>query len=152
MPFELCNAPATFQREINWSLPHLLGLELVNKTDIDIGEGDRMVLVAYIDDILIATTGSLPKHHSQGSIVFQLVMDNPMWIEIDKCVFETMETTFLGFVVNQSGLCMDHEKAKAIIECPRPPSKKDVQQLLGLWNFYRRFSQDCSGIVSPITN
>jgi len=65
MPFGLCNAPATFQREINRILRPLLGLELVIKTDVHIDDDNGMVVVAYIDDILIATKGSLEKHHKQ---------------------------------------------------------------------------------------
>jgi hypothetical protein len=59
MPFGLCNPPATVQREINRILWPLLGLELVLKPDVDVNEDERMVVVAYIDDIFIATKGSL---------------------------------------------------------------------------------------------
>jgi len=152
MPFGLCNAPATFQREINRILRPFLGLELVIKTDIHVDEDEGMVVVAYIDDILIATKGSLDKHQKQVSNVFQLLMDNNMCIEIDKCVFDAQEMTFLGFVVSGSGLQMDPEKARAIVDWPRPTSRKEVQQLLGLWNFYRRFIHHFSGLVSPITD
>jgi len=152
MPFGLCNAPATFQREINRILRPLLGIELVIKTATHIDEDEGMVVAAYIDDILIATTGSLNKHHRQVSKVFQLLMDNNMCIEIDKCVFEASETTFLGFIVSGSGLRMDPEKARAIVDWPRPMSRKEVQQLLGLWKFYRRFIHNFSALVSPITD
>jgi len=152
MPFELCNAPATFQREINRILRPVLGLELVIKTDIHVDEDEGMVLVAYIDDILIATKGSLEKHHKQVSKVFQLLMDNTMCIEIDKCVFDTTETAFLGFIVSGTGLRMDPEKPRAIVDWPRPKSRKEVQQLLGLWNFYQRFIHNFSAIISPISD
>jgi len=152
MAFGLCNAPATFQREINRILRPLLGLELVIRTDIHIDNDEGMVVVAYIDDILIATKGSLEKHHRQVSKVFQQLMDNKMCIEIDTCIFNATRTTFLGFLVSGTGLEMDPEKAKAIVDWPRPTSRKEVQQLLGLWNFYRRFIQNFSGIVSPITD
>jgi len=75
-----------------------------------------------------------------------------MCIEIDKCVFDGSETIFLGFVVSGSGLRMDPDKAKAIVDWPRPKSRKEVQQLLGLLNFHRRFISNFSGIVSPITD
>jgi hypothetical protein len=152
MPFGLCNAPATFQREINRILRPLLAIELVIKTDVHIDEDDGMVVVAYIDNILIAMKGSLQKHHRQVSKVFQLLMDNHMCIEIDKCVFDVSETPFLEFVVSGSGLRMDPEKASAIVDWPRPTSRKEVQQLLGLWNFYRRFIHNFSAILSPITD
>ena len=152
MPFGLCNAPATFQREINRILRPLLGLQLVIRTDVYIDEDDGKVVVAYIDGILIATKGSLDKHHRQVSKVFQLLMDKHMCVEIDKCIFDASETTFLGFIVSGSGLKMDPEKARAIVDWPRPTSRKEVQQLLGLWNFYRRFIHNLSGLVSPITN
>ena len=152
MPFGLCNAPATFQGEINMILRPLLGLELVIKTDTHIDEDGGMVVVAYIDDILIATKGSLDKHHKQVSRVFQLLMDNEMCIEKDKCVFDTSETAFLRFIVSGSRLQMDPEKARAIVDWPRPTSRMEVQQLFGLWNFYRRFIHNFSGLVSPITD
>jgi hypothetical protein len=116
MPFALCTAPATFQREINRILRPLLGLELVIKTDVHIDEDEGMVVVAYIDDILIATKGPLEKHHKQILKVFQLLMDNLMCIEIDKCIFDSSETPFLGIIVTGTGLKIDPEKARAITD------------------------------------
>jgi len=59
MPFGLTNAPTPFQREINRILRPLLGIEFVIKTDVNIEEDAGMVVVAYVDDIVIATKGSL---------------------------------------------------------------------------------------------
>jgi hypothetical protein len=70
-----------------------------------------MVVVAYIDDILIPTKGSLQKHHRQVTKVFQLLMENKLCIEIDKCIFDATRTPFLGFIVSGEGLEMDPEKA-----------------------------------------
>jgi len=152
MPFGLTNAPATFQREINRILRPLLGMELVINTKEEIDKDGGMVVVAYIDDILIATKGSIDKHHIQVGKVFQLLMDNNMCVEIDKCVFDAEEVPFLGFIVSGKALKMDSAKAKAIVNWPRPTNKKEVQQILGLWNFYRRFIAGYAGIVSPITD
>jgi hypothetical protein len=47
---------------------------------------------------------------------------------------------------------MDPDIAKAIVDWPQPNSRKEVQQLLGLRNWYRRFIHIFSGIVSLITD
>jgi len=47
---------------------------------------------------------------------------------------------------------MDPDKAKAIVDWPRPISRKEVQEILSLWNFYRRCIHNFSAIVSPITD
>jgi len=127
-------------------------MELVINTKEEIDKDGGMVVVAYIDDILIAMKGSIDKHHSQVGKVFQLLMDNNMCVEIDKCIFDAQEVPFLGFIASGKGLRMDPEKAKAIVDWPRPTNKKDVQQILGLWNFYQRFVPGYAEIVSPITD
>jgi len=84
MPFGLTNAPATFQREVNRILRPVLGIELVINRKIELDEDQGMVVVAYIDDILIATKGSIHKHRRQVGKVFDLLLENIMCLEIDK--------------------------------------------------------------------
>jgi len=127
-------------------------MELVLDSKVAVDNDGGMVVVVYIDDILLATKGSLDKHHRQVSKVFQLLMDNHMCIEIDKCIFDVKEVPFLGFIVSGTGLRMDPEKTKAIVDWPRPTTVKEVQQILGLWNFYRRFIPSYAAIVAPITD
>jgi hypothetical protein len=79
-------------------------------------------------------------------------MYNHLCIKINKCVIDTTEASFLGFIVSGTGLKMDPEKARAIVQWPRPTSMKKVKQMLGLWNFYRRLIHNVSAIVSPITD
>jgi len=152
MPFGLTKAPATFQREINRILRTLLRMELVIDTKLAIDDDGGMVVVAYIDDILIATKGCLENHHCQVSKAFQLLMDNHTFVEIDKCIFNVREVPFLGFIVSGSGLQMDPENAGAIVNWPCPTNVKEVHQLLGLWNFYHRFVPGYAAIVAPITD
>jgi hypothetical protein len=151
-PFGLTNAAATFQREINRILRPVLGIELVINREIHVDKDNRMVVVAYIDDIIIATKGSVDKRRRQVGKVFDLLLENKMCIEIDKCVFEQQEASFLGFIVSGETIRMDPAHAQDIVDWPRPTKQKEVQQILGLWNFYRRFIPNYAQIVAPITD
>lgn len=118
MPFQLTNALATVQHKINRILLSLLGISLEINTEQAIDKDDCMVVVACIDDILIATKESIEKHHSHVSKVFQLLKDNHMCIECDTCIFNATEVMFLGCLVNGTGIEMDLENAKAIVDWP----------------------------------
>lgn len=100
MPFGLTNALATFQREINRILRPVSGIELGINTKIHINDDEGMVVVAYIDDIIIATKGSVEKHTRQLGKVVDLFLENHTSVEIIKCVFEQTEASFLGFIVS----------------------------------------------------
>jgi len=84
MPFGLPNASATFQMEMNRILRSVLGIELVINTKVHIDEDNGLVVVVYIEDILIATRGSLGKKLEQVRRVFDLLLDNDMSVEINQ--------------------------------------------------------------------
>jgi hypothetical protein len=123
---------------------------LNKETSID--EDGGMVVVAYIDDLLIATRGSIQKHRKQVGKVFDLLLKNKLCLEIDKCVFDATEVSYLGFIVNGKELKMDRKKAEDIVNWPRPTNQQEVEQILELWNFYRRFTPNYAQIVTPISD
>jgi len=110
-----------------------------------------MVVVAYIDDILKVTTGYIQKLRKQVAKVFDLLLENEMCLEIDKCVFDAKEVTYFGFIVNRREIKMHPKKAEDIENWPRPTNQKEVQQILELWNIYRRFIPNYAHMVAPIT-
>jgi hypothetical protein len=109
-----------------------------------------MAVVAHSDDILIGMKGSLEKHHMQVSSVFQLLMDNHMCIEIDKCIFDAKAALFLGCMFSRSGLRMNSDKPRSIVAQPRPTNKHKVPQFLGFRKFNRRFIPGSAATVSPM--
>jgi hypothetical protein len=123
MPFGLTKAPATFQRWINRILQHFLGR-------------DNNVAVCYIDDVMIATKGTKEEHHEYIGKVLQVLHDNELVVEIDKCEFDQQEVEFLGFLVSGKGLKMAPIRSIAITNWPIPKTQNEVQIILELWNFY----------------
>lgn len=135
-PFGLANAPSTFQKYINWALRDYL---------------DEFCS-AYVDDILIYSSGSISQHRQHVSKVLQRLREAGLQIDIDKCEFEVQKTKYLGFVIEAGkGLYMDPDKIQAIANWEAPSSVKGVRGFLGFANFYRRFITGFSNLVRPLT-
>ena len=135
MPYGLTNAPATFQALINDTLREYL---------------DNFV-VAYMDDIMIYSKGTLGEHIKQVKKVMEKLLKKGMRLKLKKCAFHKKEVEFLGFIVTTEGVRMDPGKVQTILEWPRPTKVKEVQAFMGFVNFYRKFIKGFSGITKPIT-
>ena len=71
-PFGLTGAPATFQRYINWVLRNYL---------------DEFC-TAYVDNILIYTSGSLRDYKAKVHMVLGKLREAKLVLNIDKCQFK----------------------------------------------------------------
>jgi hypothetical protein len=81
MFFGLTNSPATFQT-------------MMDTTFCDeIASGD---VIIYMDDILIATNGSLKEHQQMAAHILQKLMDNDLFLKPEKCKFHKQEVEYLG--------------------------------------------------------
>jgi len=85
MPFASLNVPAAFQREINRIFRPVSCIELVINTAIHVDKDEGMVVVAYSDDNIIPKKGSLEQYTCQLGKVFDLLLENNMCLEINKC-------------------------------------------------------------------
>ena len=57
---------------------------------------------------------------------------------------------FLGHIVSAGGVSPDPSKTFRINEWPTPKSVLEVQQFLGLANYYRHFIKDFATIAKPL--
>ena len=128
----------------------MVGIRLEFNTGEEISNNNGMMVVVYIDDIFIAMKGAIERQQRQVSKVLQLLLDNDMFVEIAKCIFVAKHIPFAGILVSGSGLKIDPDKVKASMDSPSPMNRKEVQQLLGLWNFSRRLLRSWRRIVSPL--
>jgi hypothetical protein len=135
MPQGLTNAPASFQKRINY----VLGPYLDN------------FAIAYIDDILIFSD-TLEEHEKHVHLVLQKLEDNKLLVNPEKCTFHSQKVDFLGYVITPEEIHMNPDKVKAIEEWPTPTTLKELQAFLGLANYYRKFIKDFSLKAIPLTN
>ena len=135
MPFGLANAPATFQAYINRALAGLVDV----------------FCVVYLDDILIYSN-SEEEHWEHVKQVLSRLRKFELFVNLDKCAFDTKELEFLGYIVSTDGVKMDPGRVTSISEWPQPKTHRDVQVFLGFANFYRRFIYQYSKIAAPLTD
>ena len=133
MPFGLCNAPATFQRLMNSVLSGL----------------PWNSCLVYLDDIIV-TGSTFSAHLDNLSKVFHRIREAGLKLQPSKCAFCKPEVSFLGHIVSPKGITTDPSKTDKVASWPTPTSKRDVQQFLGLANYYHRFIKDFASIARPL--
>ena len=58
---------------------------------------------------------------------------------------------FLGHIISKEGIVVDPGKIEVVKSWPTPANVKEVCSFLGLADYYRRFVEGFSKIVSPLT-
>ena len=67
-----------------------------------------------------------------------------------KCAFLQKEVLYLGHIITEKGVAADPAKTQEVACWPTPKSAREVQQFLGLANYYRRFISDFDTIAKPL--
>ena len=133
MPFGLCNALATFQRLMDLLLTGLLWSSCL----------------VYLDDIIVLGK-NFTNHLQNINLVFQRIRDAGLKLQPPKCRFFQEEVAYLGLIVSREGISVDPTKVDKVRHWPIPQNSKDVQQFLGLVNYYRRFILGFVELAKPL--
>lgn len=134
MPFGLKNAPATFQRAMNYILGDYIG----------------HICYVYLDDVIIVGY-NLKNHLENIEKVLKRLSDFNLKIQLDKCEFLKRETEFLGHIITSNGIKPDPTKISRILDWKLPTSQKEIKQFLGLTGYYRRFIRNYAKLAKPLT-
>ena len=135
MPFELCNAPGTFQRCMM-----AIFLDMVEKT-IEVFMDEFFVLRDSFDNCL----------ENLRSVLIRCEETN-LVLNWEKCHFMVQEGIVLGHRISVRGIEVDKAKIEAIEKLPPPSSVKGIRSFLGHAGFYRRFIKYFSRIAKPLSN
>ena len=131
IPFGLGNAGQTLQRMMDQVLLDLL------------------FVFTYLDDIPVSS--SSPEnymHHLKE--VFKRLSENSLIISLEKCVFGADQVDFLRHHISQQGCSPRKAKMDAIQSFPSPTDSKQLQQFLGMINFYRKFLPNGAALLKPL--
>ncbi len=109
-------------------------------------------LRAYIDDLLVITKGSLNDHLDKLKKVFIQLRDAGLNINATKSVFCVQEIEYLGYILTRGGIKPQPKKVQAILTLNLPNNLKELQQFLGMVQYYRDMWQKCSEMLAPLTD
>jgi transposase InsO family protein len=131
MPFGLKNAAQTFQRLM------------------DTVCSDLNFVFVYLDDILVASS-SASEHRNHLRQLFQRLSTNGLVLNPAKCVFGVTTIDFLGHRVDQHGIAPLPSKVEDISNFPTPRNFQQLQEFVGMANFYHRFIPGAARLMQPL--
>lgn len=105
----------------------------------------------YIDDILV--TGSNDHDHLKTlDEVFARLEKHGIKVNKQKSSFMQSSVSYLGHVLSKSGIAPNKERVRAIMEAKTPKKVEDVQQFMGMVNYYNRFIKQIATKAEPLYN
>jgi hypothetical protein len=140
MFFGLTNSPSTFQEMMN----------IIYKEVIEKHAARGTIIRIYMDDIAIATTGTLQDHIDAVCEVLQVAEQHDLYFKLSKCTFHASSIDYLGVIIEKGMTRMDPVKIMGIKNWPIPTKVKDVRSFLGFCNFYRPFIRGFAHLARPL--
>jgi len=139
MPQGLCNAPATFQRYMNYVLRDYIG----------------KFCAVYLDDIAIFSN-SVEEHKEHVRLILEALREHGIMASQSKSVLFADEIEFLGHRISSKGIQANPAKLDKINTYPTPRSVADIRSFLGLVNYVAMFDfipglADYSSVLSNLT-
>ena len=135
MPFGLCNAPSTFQANINFIFyPHL-----------------HQFILVLSDDLLIYNP-NWPVHLEHATRAFEILRQHFFFVKANKCTFRQSKLKYIGHIVTDKGVKVDSSKITIMINWPRPSTISNLHSFLGLTGYYRKFMHNYGLLAKPQTN
>nr|GEZ91292.1 reverse transcriptase domain-containing protein [Tanacetum cinerariifolium] len=134
MPFELCNAPGTFQRCM-MAIFH----DMIEKT-----------IEVFMDDFSVFDN-SFQSCLSHLERMLKKCEDTNLCLNWEKSHFMVKEGIVLGHKISKQWIEVDTAKVDVITKLPHPTTIKGIRSFLGYASFYRRFIKDFSKTARPMT-
>lgn len=109
----------------------------------------KLFAVTLLDDILIFSD-SEKDHIEHIHRVLQRLADHNVKLNKDKCVFMKDSLEFAGMLIMPDQFKITEDKMQQIEKLKEPSNKKELQQLLGFFNYFSKFIANYASLVTPM--
>jgi len=103
----------------------------------------------YIDDVVIFGA-SEQEHDKAMKDVCKIFSDNNVLLNEQKCIWKTSKLKFLGHILSDKGIEVDHDKIDAIKSFRDPINKEKTRSFLGLVTYVEKFIPDLAEYTEPL--
>ena len=108
-------------------------------------------VTVYLDDILIFSK-NLDEHLQHLRLVLEWLREEIFMAEWHKCEFGKTCIKYLGHIVENRTVYTDPDKVSVVQSWPKPKNVKEVQQFMGLANYYAQYICNFAEIAAPLTS
>jgi hypothetical protein len=133
MLFGLMNALATFQALMNTVLQPFL---------------QKFVLVFFKEFLIFSS--SWVEHLQHVRAILTKLRDQQLFMKKSKCAFGCSDIAYLSHVISTTGVAMDDQKVRVVVDWPVPRSVRAVHTFLGLIGYYRCFIKNYGANATPL--
>ena len=121
-------------------------LRAMNET---IDESLLFCALVYVDDVLIFSN-TFEEHVADEKKVLEELQERGWELKLSKCCFGYQEIDILGYTVSHDQVKPMMKNVDRLRSMKRPNNVKELQALLGVSNYYRRFIQGYNYIVEDL--
>ena len=106
-------------------------------------------VLCQMDDVLIFGQNQT-KHNRRLEAVLMCIEKAGATLNPQKCEFSKNKLTFLGHVIDESGVTADPEKTQAIVEMNPPTNVLELRRFLGMANQLGKFTPNLAEMTQPL--
>jgi hypothetical protein len=107
---------------------------------------------AYIDNLLVITTGTLEDHLDKLREVLRRLREAGLKVNTTKSFFCTHKIEYLGYILTREGIKPQLKKVQAILALNPPNNVKELQHFLGMVQYYRDMWVKRSEMLVPLSD